>query len=207
MIVALHVALWAGASLWLADRVHAASTVAAALVGLWTATTLAVPPIGKALAERLNPVPDGGTMLLAARETVNDAWDLPKAATMTPFLERHPEWAADARVERPFEWKWYYAFQQMGDETAAQISGEFRGAIAERDRLAGRLAWLSPSVAVQRGLEALAETDVEATLRHDARIRAYHAELRRAWYPLLFEEPSFDRARLEALPEFDPAAG
>jgi ABC-2 type transport system permease protein len=31
---------------------------------------------------------------MTQREAVNDAWDLPKAATMDAFVERHPQWAA-----------------------------------------------------------------------------------------------------------------
>ena len=55
------------------------------------------------------------------RESVNDAWDLPKEETMQVFLERHPEWADHAKIERPFEWKWYYAFQQVGDLKTEKI--------------------------------------------------------------------------------------
>ncbi|MEE4381430.1 MAG: DUF3526 domain-containing protein [Pseudomonadales bacterium] len=206
-------ALLAAAVVWtllllpLVFRPWPATVIATAGVGLWVALALVVPLAGRLVTDALVLRVDGADVAFVQREAVNDAWDLPKAATMDAFVESHPEWADTAPVEQPFHWKWYYAFQQVGDETAGELSRAYRDAIAARDRVAGRVAWLSPTVAVQRALQRLAGTDVAATLRHDARIRAYHARLRAFWYPMLFDEPPFDRARLEALPEFDPAGG
>lgn len=204
LVILASLLVWTALLVPLAFRPWRATVVATTAVGLWVLLALVVPLGGRLVVDAMVPVVEGADVSFVQREAVNDAWDLPKPATMDPFVERHPEWRDHARVDAPFEWKWYYAFQQVGDQIAAELSESYRGAIAERDRLAGRLAWLSPSVGVQRGLQALAETDVEATLRHDARIRAYHAELRRYWYPPLFEDPPFDVTRLDALPEFEP---
>lgn len=57
-----------------------------------------------------------GSMRVNLMLPVNDAWDLPKEATMTPFLERHPQWHNTSKVGQDFEWKGYYAFQQIGDQ-------------------------------------------------------------------------------------------
>jgi ABC-2 type transport system permease protein len=206
-------ALLAAAVLWtllllpLVFRPWPATVIATAGVGLWVALALVVPLAGRLVTDALVPAVAGADVAFVQREAVNDAWDLPKATTMNAFFETHPQWADTAPVEQPFHWKWYFAFQQVGDETAAALSRAYREAIADRDRLAGRVAWLSPSIAVQRALQRLAETDVAATLRHDARIRAYHGRLRAFWYPLLFDEPPFERARLEDLPAFAPARG
>ena len=58
------------------------------------------------------------------REAVNDAWDLPKSSTMEQFYESQPEWSDSSPLGDDFHWKWYYAFQQVGDETAADLAGE-----------------------------------------------------------------------------------
>jgi ABC-2 type transport system permease protein len=196
------IAAWSLLLVPLAFRPWASTVIATAGVGLWVLLALLVPLAGRALVDASVPRVEGSDIALLQREAVNDAWDLPKSVTMERFFESHPQWARTRPIDAPFDWRWYYAFQQVGDEAAAALSQRYRASIAARDRWAGVLAWFSPSVAVQRALQHLANTDVAATLRYDARIRAYHASLRRFWYPLLFEEQLFDRGQLDRLPEF-----
>ncbi len=202
VVVILNVLLWSGLILLFAFRPWSSAVIATSLAGVWMLLTLLVPLVGKLAIDRLVPGVDGARISLLQRETVNAAWDLPKAATMEPFYASHPEWAGSAPVTAPFHWKWYYAFQQVGDETAAPLSLAYRQAIAERDRLAGLVAWLSPSVAVIRSLQSIAETDVGDALAYDARIRDYHEQLRKFYYPYLFNEVPYRREVLEELPDF-----
>ncbi|MFM7349078.1 MAG: DUF3526 domain-containing protein, partial [Erythrobacter sp.] len=158
----------------------------AALVGIWLALALILPAGAKAAIEATHPVPDGAEILMLQREAVNDAWDKPKAATMEPFLARHPEWRAYGSVEKPFAWKWYYAFQQVGDMEAEPIVKAYRTGRLARDAAAGKAAWLSPASLVERAFERLAGTDMRAMIAYEDRVRAFHAELRAFHYPLLF---------------------
>lgn len=176
--------------------------ILAALVALWLCLAVLVPAASRMAIDRLVPLPSGAEILMTQREAVNDAWDLPKATTMSAFVERHPQWAAHASVERPFEWKWYYAFQQVGDQRAEALSMAHTAGRAERDRWAARLAWLAPPVLLERTLQGLARTDLAAALAYEARVRAFHAELRAFYYPRLFRNEPFDPAALAALPRF-----
>lgn len=183
---------------------HKGETILAALVALWIVLGVVVPATGRMAIDRAVPVPAGADILLTQREAVNDAWDLPKAATMDAFVARHPQWAADAAVERPFEWKWYYAFQQVGDQKAQALSEAYTAGRLRRDRLAGWLAVLAPPVLLERSLQALAGTDLRAALAYEARVRAFHADLRAYHYPKLFRGEPFDPAALQSLPRFAP---
>jgi ABC-2 type transport system permease protein len=49
---------------------------------------------GRAAIDRAVPLPSGADIIMTQREAVNDAWDLPKAATMDAFVEHHPQSAA-----------------------------------------------------------------------------------------------------------------
>ena len=161
-----------------------------------------VPAAIKVSVESIVPLPNGGEILLTQREAVNDAWDLPKAATMEPFIARHPEWADYTEVGRPFEWKWYYAFQQVGDQTVEPLSNAFREGRIRRDRLAGSLAWLSPPALAEGALQALAGTDVAATLAYEQQVREFHKALREYYYPRLFRDEPVSNASLEQRPQF-----
>ncbi len=189
----------------LAGRVNAApSVVLTTLVGIWIALALLVPAIARAAIEARIAVPDGAQILMLQREAVNDAWDKPKEATMTPFLARHPEWQAWGKVDKPFEWKWYYAFQQVGDMQAEPVVTAWREGRLARDRAAGMAALLSPASLVERGFEQLAETDTQAMIAYEDRVREYHAELRAFHYPLLFRNPAYDPLVFGNLPRYRP---
>ena len=93
----------------------------------------------------------------------------------------------------------------MGDQRAEALSAAYTAGRRERDRWAGRLAWLAPPVLVERTMQSLAGTDLQASLAYEARVRAFHAELRAFCYPRLFRNEPFDRAELAALPRFPGA--
>lgn len=179
------------------------SVLLTSLIGLWLALAIVVPAISKAAIETANPVPDGGKILLLQRETVNDAWDLPKEATMESFIEQYPQWRDYSVIEEGFEWKWYYAFQQVGDQTVAPLAKQYREARIERDREAGLVSLLSPTSFVERSLEKLARTDASAMVAYEDRVRDFHEELRQFHYPLLFREVEYDADRLRDLPRYD----
>lgn len=202
LAVLLHIGFW----WWVVDavsrRASSSAVGVAVLVGLWLGLAALSPAVIKTVVDRVVPIPEGARILLTQREAVNDAWDLPKAATMAPFVERHPKWRDHAEVERPFEWKWYFAFQQVGDQTVETLSEVHRSGRLSRDRLVGWLSLLSPPVWLERTLQALAETDVEAALAYEQSVRDFHAELRAFYYPSLFEKRPFDPSAVALRPEF-----
>lgn len=202
LIVFAHLAFWAVVSLGAAHMKTTGSVIAAGLAGLWLAATFIAPQLGERLIERSIPAPEGGDIVLTQREAVNDAWDLPKEATMTPFIARHPEWADKAQVNDGFEWKWYYAFQQVGDQSVETLSEARREAMKARDRASWRMSLLSPPALVQRSLARIAGTDAKAALSYEMRVRRFHHDLRMFYYPLLFEDAAFDREILARLPDF-----
>jgi ABC-2 type transport system permease protein len=190
----------------LVSRIDASpSILLTSLIGLWLALAIVVPAISKAAIEASNPVPDGGEILLLQRETVNDAWDLPKESTMEPFVERHPEYADHSEIgEQGFEWKWYYAFQQVGDQVVEPLATQYREARLERDTQAGLASWLSPTSLVERAFERMAGTDAGSMIAYENKVRDYHGDLRGFYYPLMFPEVPYDKELLSGLPAFAP---
>jgi ABC-2 type transport system permease protein len=179
-----------------------ASVSAAVLTGCWLVLALLVPLSGKLIIDSAVPGVDGAQISLVQRETVNGAWDLPKTDTMDTFYASHPQWSHSAPVDMPFHWKWYFAFQQVGDETAAPLSQAYRESIAQRDQFTGLVAWLSPPVATTRLMQSIAQTDVDSMLAYEQRIRDHHEQIRRYFYPMLFEELPFTTDNLTDFPSF-----
>ncbi|MEL7197068.1 MAG: DUF3526 domain-containing protein [Pseudomonadota bacterium] len=187
------------------SRINAsASVLLTSLIGLWLALAIVVPAVSKAAIEAANPVPDGGEILLLQRETVNDAWDLPKEATMKPFVERHPELKPYEDIPDAWAWKWYYAFQQVGDQVTEPLVQQYRDARLARDSQATTAALFSPTSLVERAFEKLAETDATSMIVYEDNVREYHAELRAFYYPLMFPDEPYDSALLDDLPVYAP---
>jgi ABC-2 type transport system permease protein len=183
---------WGAAAVWVARRAASAATTATILLGLWMLTVIVVPLAAGAAAERWISVPQGGEILLQQRETVNDAWDLPEEVTMDAFVKSHPEWSDHAGLGDGFDWKWYYAFQQLGDESVADLSEALREGIRSRDDVMGTVAWFTPPLLVDRLFARLARTDIDAFQRYEACVRDYHATLRQAQYPMIFRVDPYD---------------
>ena len=205
LVVVLHIAFWWGVCA-VVDRFGRSSPVnLTVLIGAWLALAVIVPAAIKLSVDAAVPLPDGGDILLTQREAVNDAWDLPKSDTMEPFVERYPEWADYTEVSQTFEWKWYYAFQQVGDQTVEPLSLAYREGRIGRDRLAGMYAWLSPPALAERALQAVAGTNLAASLAYEQQVRDFHAALRNYYYPGLFRDEVFSDESLGQRPEFRAA--
>ncbi|TQV70579.1 DUF3526 domain-containing protein [Exilibacterium tricleocarpae] len=202
--VLLHALFWLVICRVVTSRKIEGITAAAILFGTWLVVTSLVPVVGKSAVERWVEVPNGGEILLTQRETVNDAWDLPKQATMSRFLEVHPEWRDYAGIEGSFEWKWYYAFQQVGDQQVEPMSTALSQRIAGRDARMGWVSALSPPLMVDRWLTKSAETDITQHMRYIACVRDFHAELRRFHYPMLFGREVYSVEAMDELPQFSP---
>jgi len=196
------VAFWTLLAVLIALRGRRSAVNAAILCAAWFALVLVGPAAGHLAVNAAVPIPSGAELARENREAVHGAWDRPRAETMARFVSSHPEWAPYAAIDRPFHWKWYFAFQQLGDEHVAERSRAYRDGIERRERLAGAIGWVLPPIGLQRALHRLARTDVAAQLEYQERIRAFHAELRAFYWPYVFREQPFGPADFARTPRF-----
>ena len=187
---------------WITKREYTGAFSLTALIGVWFAFTIFVPAGLKLTIDGSVAIPDDGDLLLTQREAVNDAWDLPVEDTMKPFIARHPEWAEYTDIEGTFAWKWYYAFQQVGDQTVEPISLAYRDGRQRRDQLASAWSWIAPSAKVERIFQSIANTDASAYYQYENRIRQFHQSLRLYYYPHLFTNTAFSDEALGQRPAY-----
>jgi ABC-2 type transport system permease protein len=205
-VTAAYLAFWSGLALLVATRGGSSAANATALMGCWAVLTLVLPTIANAALARALPVHQGVELMLAQRQAVHAAWDLPPQATMEKFFRTHPEWRHTAPLPSGFHWKWYYAFQQLGDQSVAPQVAAYREGLLARQRWTSRLGWLLPGVGVQAALHRQADTDLQAQLAYQDRIADFHARLRAYYYPYLFNEVRFGLRDFAAQPRFSPSA-
>lgn len=205
LATAAYLLFWTAVALALAARIEGPAASAVTLVGAWVVLTLLLPTLAHAVLARAVPVHQGVDLMLAQRQAVHGAWDEPREATLQRFFQSHPAWRHRYALPAGFHWKWYYAFQQLGDESVAEAFEAYRAGLRARQRWTARLGWLLPAVGVQTALHRQAGTDLQAQLAYQDDIAALHARLRHHYYPYLFEDLRFARADFEAQPRFEAA--
>ncbi len=179
------------------------SVILMTLIGIWSVTSIVIPASARLIVDRSVPLPSGADILMLQREAVNDAWDLPKDETMKPFFERHPQWAHYQPETTGFAWQWFFAFQQVGDQKTEPLANAYRDGRLQRDHIAAWISLLAPPSLLERSLQSLANTDVNASIDYENEVRTFHLKLREYYYPKFFNHEAFDKARLEQLPEFN----
>lgn len=202
----LYLLFWTFLSILLGKKATSAPRVASLLIGCWVLLAFVIPIVGDLAINKSVHAPKGGSILLTQREAVNDAWDLPKETTMNAFVATHPAYKNDVAMQNSFEWKWYYAFQQVGDQTASSLSQEYREAARTKYNLAGYAALVSPPMLLQRKLTRIANTDAKSAFAYEKQTREFHQNLRMFYYPYLFGKQEFDKKDLFVIPEFVPYA-
>ena len=204
LVTAAYLAFWSGLTLIVATRASDSTASATMLMGCWAVLTLVLPTLASATLTRTVPVRQGVELMLAQRQAVHGAWDLPRETTMAQFFRTHPEWQRTSPLPAGFHWKWYYAFQQLGDESVAPQVAAYRDGLLARQHWTARLGWLLPGVGVQAALHRQAGTDLSAQLAYQDRIADFHARLRGFYYPYLFNDVRFGPQDFAAQPRFDP---
>ncbi|GEA59140.1 DUF3526 domain-containing protein [Vibrio comitans] len=185
-------------------RGQSSPRIASVLLAGWLVLTVILPVVGETVINQSIESPNGGEIVLLQREAVNGAWDKPYSATWEQFLVTHPEWEQYTTMESSFHWKWYYAFQQVGDQQAAELSQAYRDSIVKKDDASGILSLISPPMLTQRLMLSLADTDVEASLAYEQSVRDFHGSLREFFYPLLFKKDDFNSQELVNIPTYSP---
>lgn len=208
LAVCLYLGFWATLTLWLTPATRTGAYNLTIMLGVWLLLCAVLPATLTQAISRSVPLPDGGEIVLTQREAVNDAWDIPKEETYATFLKRHPEWANYTEWDTAdgFEWKWYYAFQQVGDQTAEPLSEAYRKGQARRDEIAKWSSLISPATLLQRTMERLAGTDMRAAISYEQSVRDFHANLRAWHYPKMFKSDNFNSDwAIGAVPTFNPS--
>ncbi|GLR71503.1 DUF3526 domain-containing protein [Agaribacter marinus] len=194
---------WTLLSLWFGRHSSSAPKIASSLIGIWVLFAFVLPILGDIAINKHIESPDGGDILLVQREAVNDAWDLSIDTTMASFLAEHPEYDYYEELQSGgFNWWWYYAFQQVGDQTAGSLSVQYRHASVAKYESAKYVSWLSPPLLLQRSMTRIADTDAKAAFEYENQIREFHKALRMFYYPELFSSDTFDKNKLESMPQF-----
>ena len=191
-LVGLYCLFWLGVAYVVTALQRSSAFNAVALVGLWLG--LVVPGLLNVYVSAARPVPQGIELTVKQREEIHGGWDKPKKETLNRFFAFYPQWRDTTTIQERFVWRWYYAFQHLGDASVQPLVAAYTHGMQQRYELVNRLSWLSPAINAQTSFNALAGTDLPAHLAFQLSATRYHDALRAFYYPYLFNKVPFTRA-------------
>ncbi|UOG72958.1 DUF3526 domain-containing protein [Hymenobacter tibetensis] len=190
----LYTLFWFGVALVVTALQRNSAVNAVTLVGAWLLLVVLVPSLLNLWVAAARPVPQGLELTIRQREEIHAGWDRPKTQTMNRFFALYPKWRDTATIRERFVWRWYYAFQHLGDQSVQPLAAAYTSGLQERYNLVEQLNLLSPAINTQTSLNALAGTDLPTHLHFQQSARAYHDALRAFYYPFLFKQVAFTHA-------------
>lgn len=182
----LYVLFWFSVCFWVASLQRSSSTNAMLLLSIWLALLIVIPALVNNYMLICYPVPEAQATTLAQRKGVHEKWDMDKAATVEKFYAHYPQFRQVPVADMPFDWRWYYAMQQVGDDESAGQAGELRHKLQQRETAGRILARFVPTLHTQLQLNELARSGLGNHLRFLDYTGRFHEKMRLYFYPKIF---------------------
>ncbi|MDT0678539.1 ABC transporter permease [Autumnicola musiva] len=199
--ICMNCLFWFGVTFLVAALQKNSAFNSVVLLGIWLGLTIIIPSLLNIYVAVKQPVPQALDLTIKQREEVHGGWDKPKKETMERFFIHHPEWQHTAPIEGRFDWRWYYAFQHLGDVAVEDLAIDYQESLRKRHKLANQLDFLSIPVNVQTTLNAIAASDLPSHLNFIRSATQHHDAIRAFYYPFLFNQIPFTHAEYQDEPE------
>ena len=187
----LYSSFWLACAFYMVVLQKSSAFNAISLLGVWLLLAIILPTLINVIGMINNPVTEGLELSLKQRQEVHAGWDKPKAETMQKFYALHPQFSDTTSVKGRFEWRWYYAFQELGDQSVATLYQNYRQKMEARQAFTTRWGGISPAAVLQGTFNALAATDLKQHLEFVNSTKDYHDKLKAFYYPFLFRFKKF----------------
>ena len=125
---------------------------------------------------------------ISQRDGYHVKWDTDKRETIEKFYQHYPQFSPFGYPIEGFNWLWYYAMQQMGDDDSNTEQMALDEKIRLREQSSALISSLIPNLHFQLALNQLAGTSMRQHMDYLKEAEAYHERLRLFFYPKVFEE-------------------
>ncbi|MFS4469364.1 DUF3526 domain-containing protein [Maribacter sp. 2210JD10-5] len=187
-----YVAFWFALCFFVINFKRNSSFNALLLLASWLVLLILLPAGINAYVTNRYPVPEALSTMISQRDGYHTKWDTDKRETLQKFYEHYPQFEAFGYPTEGFNWTWYYAMQQMGDDDSAQDTKALQQKMREREAASKKLSAFLPNMHLQLALNELAGTSLDEQLNFLDATSDFHEELRLFFYPKIFTELSGD---------------
>jgi ABC-2 type transport system permease protein len=187
-VAVLYVTFWFGLSFFIASLAKSSAFNALLLLAIWVTLTILLPASVNNYVAGKYPVPEALSTMVKQRDGYHQAWDKDRVETMNKFYAHYPQYKKYQLPDKSFNWLWYYAMQQLGDDESALDAALMKEKLSERERSSSSIAAFIPTMHTQLQFNAIAGSGMTNNLRFLDSTTAFHERLRLHFYPKIFEE-------------------
>ncbi len=162
------------------------------LLSIWLVLLILFPAGINAYLTNKYPVPEALSTMISQRDGYHTKWDTDKRETLQKFYDHYPQFEEFGYPTEGFNWTWYYAMQQMGDDDSAKDTKALQEKMTEREAASKQLSVFLPNMHLQLAFNELAGTSLDHHLNFLDATGDFHEELRLFFYPSIFKELSGD---------------
>lgn len=173
-------------------------------ISLWIVFTFVLPGLAYLYQTQQQQPAEHVSMVFDQREYMHDSWDKDQQADFDAYLQDYPQWQSTRVIlDKPFDWRWYYAMQHMSDVIVADAVAQFRDSRLHTHQLGDLFAWFSPVMRLQYSMNRLADTDMLASQTFLDQIADYQQQLRDYFFTFYFFDKPFTQDDFADIPQFD----
>lgn len=162
------------------------SVSALLLLSTWVLLCLLGPAMVNNYLTLRYPVNEAYDTFLKQRDGYHTKWDKDQDSTIHAFLEHYPQYRHYEWKSPKFNYLWFYAMQQMGDDEAAAMSKAMFEKLHQRQRAAGYAALFLPSMQAQLQFTDISGTGLQRHLQYLDSTAIFHEKKRLHFYPRIF---------------------
>lgn len=190
VIAVLYLLCWFAICLWVISLQRRSNTNAVILLSTWMLLTVVLPGAVNNYILNRYPVPEAMATAVAQREGYHEKWDMDKQPTMEKFYAHYPQFRKYTLPEGEFNWPWYYAMQQMGDDESRVQANAMQEKLWQRERTSASVARFIPTLHTQHMLNTIARAGLSNQLSFLNSTTGFHEKMRLYFYPKIFEGSS-----------------
>jgi ABC-2 type transport system permease protein len=186
----LYLVFWFALSFWVVSLQRSSNFNVLTLLSLWVVLAILLPASVNNFLANKYPVPEVLSTMVKQRDGYHEKWDMDKEVTMNKFFAHYPQYKNYTWTHEGFDWLWYYAMQQMGDDESYEQSQAMREKIMQREKASLAIGLAIPTMHTQLLFNDIARSSLHNHLEFLDQTQAFHEKMRLYFYPKIFENAS-----------------
>ncbi|KMQ64804.1 ABC transporter permease [Chryseobacterium angstadtii] len=191
LVSLFYIIVWFALSFWVVSWNKSSRAGAAGLLCFWIVLTVILPAVLNHFILNQYPLPEALDTAIEQREAYHEKWDTDQKPTIEKFYRHYPQFRSYGFPEGNFNWLWYYAMQQMGDDESKDQADQLNEKLWKREEMSRTLSYFVPGLHVQFQLSDLTGSGLADQLRFIQETEQFHEKKRLLFYPKIFaNEPT-----------------
>lgn len=201
-----YVTVWFSISFFVVGLHKNSNTTALLLMSIWALLCILFPAIINSYITWRYPVKEAYSTFLKQRDGYHKKWDADPRSTMNAFFRHYPAYRHYTWNSPKFNYMWYYAMQQLGDDEAALDSRAMFDKLQQRGRASADFSMVFPPMLAQLNFTNVAGTGLSDHLFFLDHTATFHERKKLHFYPRIFGDSIIANEDWSRhTPEFAPA--